>query len=77
MSSRRGFTIIELLVAMVRFLIVSVVGYGANVGLLALLVSSGIGKVGAQALAILLVTPFNFLGNRLWSFRSTRPIGPE
>ena len=34
-----------------------------------LLVSLGVGKVVAQAIAIMLVTPLNFLGNKLWSFR--------
>jgi putative flippase GtrA len=52
-----------------RFLIVSATVYGANVGVLATLVSSGLGKIVAQALAIILVTPLNFLGNKLWSFR--------
>jgi putative flippase GtrA len=27
------------------------------------------GKIEAQAIAILLVVPLNFLGNKLWSFR--------
>lgn len=53
-----------------RFLIVSAIVYGANVGVLAALVSSGFGKIIAQAIAIILVTPLNFLGNKLWSFRS-------
>jgi len=52
-----------------RFFIVSAAVYGANVGVLAALVSSGLGKIVAQALAIILVTPLNFLGNKLWSFR--------
>jgi len=52
-----------------RFFIVSATVYGANIGLLAALVSSGVGKIVAQAIAIILVTPLNFLGNKLWSFR--------
>jgi putative flippase GtrA len=52
-----------------RFFIVSAAAYGANVGVLAALVSSGLGKIIAQAIAIILVTPLNFLGNKLWSFR--------
>jgi len=28
-----------------------------------------LGKIQAQAIAIILVTPLNFLGNKLWSFR--------
>jgi dolichol-phosphate mannosyltransferase len=52
-----------------RFLIVSVVVYGANLALLTGLVEAGLGKIVAQAIAIVLVTPLNFLGNKLWSFR--------
>jgi len=33
------------------------------------LISFGIGKIIAQAIAVILVTPLNFLGNKLWSFR--------
>ena len=52
-----------------RFFVVSVVALGANLLVLQLLVSAGLGKVGAQAIAIVLVTPLNFVGNKLWSFR--------
>lgn len=53
----------------IRFLIVSVAAYAANIGLLILLVALGVGEIPAQALAIVLVTPVNFVGNKLWSFR--------
>jgi putative flippase GtrA len=52
-----------------RFFVVSVVALGANLLVLQVLVSAGLGKVGAQAIAIVLVTPLNFVGNKLWSFR--------
>jgi putative flippase GtrA len=52
-----------------RFLIVSLVALGANLLLLRGLVAAGMGKIEAQAVAIVLVTPLNFLGNKLWSFR--------
>ncbi len=52
-----------------RFFIVSATVYGANVGVLTALVSYGAGKIVSQAIAIVLVTPLNFLGNKLWSFR--------
>jgi putative flippase GtrA len=52
-----------------RFLIVAGVAYGANLGVLAALVAAGTDKVVAQAIAIVLVTPLNFVGNKLWSFR--------
>ena len=52
-----------------RFLIVSVASLGANLLILHTLVQLGMGKVLAQAIAIVLVTPLNFVGNKLWSFR--------
>jgi putative flippase GtrA len=52
-----------------RFLIVSVLALGANLVALRLLVAVGLGKILAQAIAIVLVTPVNFVGNKLWSFR--------
>jgi len=52
-----------------RFLIVSATVYGANLGLLATFIHIGIGKIVSQATAVVLVTPLNFLGNKLWSFR--------
>jgi putative flippase GtrA len=55
-----------------RFLIVSVAVYAANLLLLTGLVSVGVGEIVAQAIAIVLVTPLNFLGNKLWSFRRGR-----
>ena len=55
-----------------RFLIVSVLAYAANLLWLTALVSAGLGKIVAQAIAIILVTPLNFLGNKLWSFRRKR-----
>ena len=52
-----------------RFLAVSLVSLGANLLILHLLISAGLGKIVAQAVAIVLVTPLNFVGNKLWSFR--------
>ncbi|HVN60465.1 MAG TPA: GtrA family protein [Gaiellaceae bacterium] len=52
-----------------RFFVVAVVSLGANLLVLQLLIGLGAGKVVAQAIAIVLVTPLNFLGNKLWSFR--------
>ena len=34
-----------------------------------LFLHAGLGKITAQAIAIVLVTPLNFVGNKLWSFR--------
>jgi dolichol-phosphate mannosyltransferase len=52
-----------------RFLVVAVVAYVCNLAILTLLVELGVGEVIAQAVAIVLVTPANFIGNKLWSFR--------
>ena len=52
-----------------RFFAVALVAYGANLGILAALIALGMNKVVAQAIAIVLVTPLNFVGNKLWSFR--------
>ena len=52
-----------------RFLVVSLVALAANLLVLRGLVAAGLGKVVAQAIAIVLVTPLNFVGNKLWSFR--------
>jgi putative flippase GtrA len=53
-----------------RFFAVSVIVYLGNLAILTVLVELGLGKVVAQAVAIVLVTPANFIGNKLWSFRS-------
>lgn len=55
-----------------RFFVVSVLALAANLAVLALLVDLGTDKVVAQAIAIVLVTPVNFVGNKLWSFRVGR-----
>jgi putative flippase GtrA len=53
-----------------RFLIVSLAALGANLVVLHLLIASGgLDKLPAQAVAIVGVTPLNFVGNKLWSFR--------
>jgi putative flippase GtrA len=55
-----------------RFLVVSTAALGANLVCLRILVGLGAGKIVAQAIAIVLVTPLNFVGNKLWSFRGGR-----
>ena len=52
-----------------RFAVVSAAALAANLGILRVLVALGVGKVLAQAIAIIAVTPLNFIGNKLWSFR--------
>jgi putative flippase GtrA len=56
-----------------RFFVVSLGALGANLVVLHFLVSyGGLGKLVAQAVAIVVVTPLNFVGNKLWSFRRAR-----
>jgi putative flippase GtrA len=53
-----------------RFFVVSMTVYAANILLLLALVALGLGEIVSQACAIVLVTPINFIGNKLWSFRT-------
>ena len=52
-----------------RFLVVALIAYIANLALLTGFIALGLDKVLAQAIAVVLVVPLNFLGNKLWSFR--------
>jgi putative flippase GtrA len=52
-----------------RFFVMSGIVYLGNLAILTVLVELGLGKIVAQAIAIVLVTPANFIGNKLWSFR--------
>jgi putative flippase GtrA len=53
-----------------RFFLVSLAALGANLAVLHLLIAyGGLGKLLSQAVAIAAVTPLNFVGNKLWSFR--------
>lgn len=54
-----------------RFFIVSLVGLAFNLVFLELFVSSlDMPELAAQALAVALMTPINFIGNKLWTFGS-------
>jgi putative flippase GtrA len=55
-----------------RFFVVAVLALAANLVVLELLIALGLDAVLAQAIAILLVTPVNFVGNKLWTFRLGR-----
>jgi dolichol-phosphate mannosyltransferase len=52
-----------------RVLLVSLAGLCLNLGVLRGLVALGTGKIVGQAAAILVVMPFTFTANKLWSFR--------
>jgi putative flippase GtrA len=63
---QRGHVVFQWL----RFLVVSTLALGANLVVLYVLVEAGLSDaIVAQAIAIVLVTPVNFIGNKLWSFR--------
>ena len=53
----------------VRFFAVSCAAATVGFGLLELFVQAGLPKIPAEMLAVLLVVPISFLGNKLWSFR--------
>jgi putative flippase GtrA len=53
----------------IRFTVVSVGALVINLVVLELLVrSSSMGEIAAQAVAVAVAMPFNFLGNKLWTF---------
>ncbi len=51
-----------------RFFAVSVASLGLNLFVLQVLIASGVGDLTAQAIAVAVAMPFNFLGNKLWTF---------
>ncbi len=52
-----------------RFLAVSLIGLGVNLGVLALLVDGAeLAELPSQAIAVAVAMPVNFLGNKLWTF---------
>lgn len=55
----------------IRFFVVSLVAFLFGLVLLTLFVEvGGMAKVPAQAIAIIASMPLNFLGNKLWSFKT-------
>jgi putative flippase GtrA len=51
-----------------RFFTVSVLALGVNLIALKLLVGSGMSELPAQAISVAIAMPFNFIGNKLWTF---------
>jgi putative flippase GtrA len=51
-----------------RFFTVSVLALVINLIALKLLVGGGVAELPAQAIAVALAMPFNFIGNKLWTF---------
>ena len=53
----------------VRFFAVSVAALAVNLAVLEVLISgASMGDLPAQAIAVAVAMPFNFLGNKLWTF---------
>jgi putative flippase GtrA len=52
----------------IRFFTVSVLALGINLVALELLIRAGLPELGSQALAVAIAMPFNFIGNKLWTF---------
>ena len=51
-----------------RFFTVSVLALIVNLIALKLLVGGGMGELPAQAISVAIAMPFNFVGNKLWTF---------
>jgi len=57
-----------------RYLIVNVISFVFQAATLELLVSGlGTSEVPAQAISVGVATPFNFVGNKIWSFGRSAP----
>lgn len=55
-----------------RFFTVSVLALIVNLIALKLLVGGGMGELPAQAISVAIAMPFNFIGNKLWTFGEGR-----
>ena len=51
-----------------RFLTISVLALGINLVVLELLIRSDMAELASQAIAVAFAMPFNFVGNKLWTF---------
>lgn len=51
-----------------RFLVVSIIGLVVNLVVLEALVSVGLPEIAAQAVAVAVAMPVNFVGNKIWTF---------
>lgn len=58
-----------------RALVVSALSLGANQLFLVVLVAAGAGHLAAQAVAVVLATPFSFAANKLWAFAAEPSAG--
>jgi putative flippase GtrA len=51
-----------------RFLVISVLGLLINLVALELLIRAGLSELASQAISVAIAMPFNFVGNKLWTF---------
>jgi putative flippase GtrA len=51
-----------------RFLVISVLGLLINLVVLELLIRAGLAELASQAISVAIAMPFNFIGNKLWTF---------
>lgn len=56
-----------------RFFTVSVLALGVNLVALELLIRADMPELAAQALAVAIAMPFNFIGNKIWTFDEPPP----
>ena len=56
-----------------RFLTVSVLALGVNLVVLEALIRADVGELAAQAVAVAVAMPFNFIGNKIWTFDEPPP----
>jgi putative flippase GtrA len=56
-----------------RFFTVSVLALGVNLVALELLIRGDTPELAAQALAVAIAMPFNFIGNKIWTFDEPPP----
>ncbi len=56
-----------------RFFTVSVLALGINLVALELLIRGDVPELAAQALAVAIAMPFNFIGNKIWTFDEPPP----
>lgn len=61
----------------IRYLVVSLIALGLNLVVLEGLIALGLSDVPAQAVAVIVVTPVNFLLNHRWTFVRTADTGAQ
>lgn len=67
----------EAVPALLRFLVVTLIAYLANLGTLLLLVQTGVNSYLAQSLAVVPYTIVGYLGSRFFAFGSTPGTPPR